>query len=345
MNFAIRIYRLRSHFIIKEDMMKRIFIISFALFAVIGSFVFSTQCCGAEKQLVIATSTMGGAYYPIGGKLAGLWSRVIPGLTVTAQVTAGGVENVRLLSQGKVEIGFIPSDTAYNASKGLPPFVDKDKKPKPIDVDFFCNINASVVHFLVLKDSPIRTVRDLKGKKVAVGAPGSSVEQRSRLILEAYGYKYDRDVTPIFVGAEESTQILKDQLSDAVCLTAGIPTAAVMDIATFKPIKMISMDEDIIGKILKESPYLMKFTIPQGTYKGIDYDVVSVASTGSLYLIPKMESDLAYKLAKVTFENGEEVRAAHGSTKGWTKEFAIGLRMTQFHPGVEKYLKEVGLVK
>ena len=329
-----------------EDTMKRIFLISFALFAVICFLVgFGTQSYGAEKQLVIATSTMGGAYYPIGGKLAGLWSRVIPGLSVTAQVTAGGVENVRLLSQDKVEIGFIPSDTAYSASNGLPPFVDKDKKPKPINVNFFCNINASVVHFLVLKDSPIRTVRDLKGKRVAVGAPGSSVEQRSRLILEAYGYKYDRDITPIFVGAEESTQILKDQLADAVCLTAGVPTAAVMDIATFKPIKIISMDEDIIGKILKESPYLMKFTIPQGTYKGIDYDVVAMASTGSLYLIPKMESDIAYKLAKVTFENVEEVRAAHGSTKGWTKEFAIGLRITKFHPGVEKYLKEVGLVK
>ena len=107
--------------------MKKIVLIPFVLFAGIGSLVgFGTQCDGAEKQLVIATSTMGGAYYPIGGKLAGLWSRVIPGLNVTAQVTAGGVENVRLLSQDKVEIGFIPSDTAYSASKGLPPFVDKD---------------------------------------------------------------------------------------------------------------------------------------------------------------------------------------------------------------------------
>jgi TRAP transporter TAXI family solute receptor len=326
--------------------MNRMSIAFLVLFAVIGSLVpFGVQSHGAEKQLVIATSTMGGAYYPIGGKLAGLWSRVIPGLTVTAQVTAGGVENVRLLSQGKVEIGFIPSDTAYSASNGLPPFVDKDKKQRPIDVDFFCNINASGVHMLVLKDSPIRTFRDLKGKKVAVGAPGSSVEQRSRFILEAYGYKYDRDVTPIFVGAEESTQILKDQLADAVCLTSGIPTAAVMDIATFKPIKMISLDEEIIGKILKDSPYLMKFTIPQGTYKGIDQDVITVASTGSLYLMPKMEPDIAYKLAKATFENGEEIRDSHGSTKGWTKEFAIRLKMTKFHPGVEKYLKEIGLVK
>ena len=117
--------------------MKRIFLISFALFAVIGFLVgFGTQCNGAEKQLVIATSTMGGAYYPIGGKLAGLWSRVIPGLTVTAQVTAGGVENVRLLSQDKVEIGFIPSDTAYSASKGLPPLSIRRKNQSLLMLTF-----------------------------------------------------------------------------------------------------------------------------------------------------------------------------------------------------------------
>lgn len=298
-----------------------------------------------EKQLVIATSTMGGAFYPIGGKLAGLWSKVIPGIAVTAQVTAGGVENARLISQDKVELAILPSDMAYNAVEGLSPFLDKDKKPRPIPLGFICNLNASVVHFLVLKDSPINTVRDLKGKRVAVGAAGSAVEQRTKLILEAYGYKYDRDIKPIFVGAEESTQILKDQLADAVCLTAGIPTAAVMDIATFKPIKLIPMDGDIAARLIKENPYLMRFTISKNAYKGIDYDCQTVANTGQLYASPRLDNDLVYRITKAMFDNVAEVRAAHGSMKDWNKEFAIGLRVTSFHPGAEKYLKEAGFIK
>lgn len=320
------------------------------LFSIFSMGLALSLCSGnpsvaAERQLVIATSTIGGAYYPIGGKLAGLWSRVIPGIAVTAQVTAGGVENSRLISQDKVEIAIIPSDIAYVASNGLPPFVDKEKKPKPISLAFICNLNSSVVHFLALKDSSIRSVRDVKGKRVAVGAPGSSVEVRSRLILDAYGYKYDRDFKPVFVGAEESTQILKDQLADAVCLTAGIPTAAVLDIATFKPIRLIPIDDDIITKLVKENAYLMRFMIPKNSYAGIDYDCPTVAATGQLYASPKLESEIVYKIAKAMFENVDEIRAAHGSTKLWEKEFALALRITKFHPGAEKYLRDARLIK
>lgn len=327
--------------------MWRIFFILFSIFSMLlgYSIGFENSSLAADKQFVIATSTMGGAYYPIGGKLAGLWSKVIPGVAVTAQVTAGGVENVRLISQDKVELAIIPSDMAHNATFGLAPFLDKDKKPRPVELGFICNLNASVMQFLALKDSPIKTIRDVKGKRVAVGAPGSSVEVRSRQILEAYGYKYDRDFKPIFTGAEESTTILKDQLADAASLTAGIPTAAVMDIATFKPIKLIPIDEDIIAKVLKDTPYLMKFIIPKNTYKGIDYDCVTLAVTGQLYASPKLDSETVYKITKAMFENVDELRDAHGSTKGWNKEFAVGSKITKFHPGAEMYLKEKGLIK
>jgi TRAP transporter TAXI family solute receptor len=299
----------------------------------------------AEKELVIATSTMGGAFYPIGGKLAALWSRAIPGTAITAQVTAGGVENARLISQDKVELAIIPSDMAYNAVEGKPPFVDKDKKPGPIALGFMVNLNPSVVHFVVLKDSPFNSVRDLKGKRVAVGAAGSAVEVRSRILLEAYGYKYDRDVKPVFLGAEESTQVLKDGLADAVCLTAGIPTAAVMDIATFKPIKLIPLDEEVIAKVLKEHPYLMRFTIPKNAYKGIDQECMTVANTGQLYASPRLDPGIVYQMTKAMFDNAAEVQASHGSMKGWNKDFAVALKVSKFHPGTEKYLKEAGLIK
>jgi TRAP transporter TAXI family solute receptor len=299
----------------------------------------------AEKELVIATSTMGGAFYPIGGKMAALWSRTIPGTAVTAQVTAGGVENARLISQDKVELAIIPSDMAFNAVEGKPPFVDKDKKPKPIDLGFMVNLNPSVVHFVVLKESPFNSVRDLKGKRVAVGAAGSAVEVRSRILLEAYGYKYDRDVKPVFLGAEESTQVLKDGLADAVCLTAGIPTAAVMDIATFKPIKLIPLDEEVIAKVLKEHPYLMRFTIPKNAYKGIDQECITVANTGQLYASPRLDPGIVYQMTKAMFDNAAEVQASHGSMKDWNKDFAVALKVSKFHPGAEKYLKEAGLIK
>ena len=311
-----------------------------------GSGAFSERAAGAApQQLVIATATMGGAYYPIGGKLAGLWSRVVPGVEVTAQVTAGGFENVRLLVGNKVEIAIIPSDMAYSAANGLPPFVDKAKKPLKYDLPFICNLHSSVIQFLALRESPIKSVRDVKGKRVAVGAPGSSVEIRSRMVLEAYGYKYDRDVKPIFVGAEESTQILKDGLADAACLTAGIPTAAVMDIATFKPTKLISIDDDAIAKMLKDSPYMIRFVIPKETYRGMEADCPTVAVTGQLYASAKLNADTVFRLTKALFENAEEVRKAHGSTALWNKEFALGLRLTKFHPGAEKYYKEAGLIK
>jgi TRAP transporter TAXI family solute receptor len=315
--------------------------------AVVGaSLLCITQfVAAAEKQLVIATSTMGGSFYPIGGKLAGLWTRVVPEVSVTAQVTAGGVENVRLMAQDRAELGIIPSDMAYNAVNGRPPFVDKEKKPIRYDLALVCNLNASAVQIITLQDAPINSVRDLKGKRVAVGAPGSSVEVRSRLILSAYGLKYDQDVKPIFVGAEESAQVLKDQLADAIMLAAGIPTAAVMNLATFKPVKLIPMEQDVLTTFLKEHSYLMKFTIPKNTYKGMDYNCVTVASTGQLYASPKLGAETVYKMTKAMFENVKEVQAAHGSMKDWDKEFALGLRMTKFHPGAEKYYKEAGLIK
>lgn len=200
----------------------------------------------AQKFINIATGGTSGTYFPLGGALADILNKNIPGTNASAQSTGASVANVNLLSQGKVEIAFIQNDIAYYAANGTEMFKGK----QVAGLQGLATLYPETVQIVTLKKSGIKSVADFKGKRIAVGAAGSGTEANARQIMEAYGIKYD-DIKVQYLSFGEAASALKDGNVDAAFVTAGHPTAAIQDIATQNDVVLVPVDADKADALIK----------------------------------------------------------------------------------------------
>ena len=217
--------------------------------------------CGAPKQTFvnIASGGTGGTYYPLAGAMAGIWQDNIKGMNASAQTTGASVANVNLLREDKADIIFVQNDIAYYAANGLEMFKDKAFA----ELRGMATLYPETCQLIVLANSGINAVSDLKGKKVAVGAAGSGVEANARQIMAAAGITY-ADVQVQYLSFNEAASNLKDGNIDAAFLTAGHPTAAVQDIAATKDIRVVPVGEAMAAKLIAQYPFYTRTTIPAG---------------------------------------------------------------------------------
>ena len=285
--------------------------------------------------LNIATGGTAGTYYPLGGALSEIWNKNIPGVNSTAQSTGASVANINLLKEGKADIIMVQNDITYYAANGVELFEEKYE-----DIRGLAILYPETVQLVTLANKGINSVADLKGKRVAVGAAGSGAEANARQILNAAGITYD-DITEQYLSFAEASNNLKDGNVDAAFLTAGFPTAAVTDIAAQHNLQLISLDDDLIEKLMNEYPYYTKITIPAGTYSGVDEDIQTVAVQAMLAVKSDMDEDLAYNLVKQMYDNLDRIKAAHSVGELIKPETGTEGMPIELHPGAQKYFDEL----
>lgn len=289
---------------------------------------------GGKQFLNIATGGTAGTYYPLGGALAELLNQNIKGMNASAQSTGASVANVNMLKDGSVDIAFIQNDIAYYAANGKEMF--KDNKVESIRG--IAALYPETIQFVTTADKGIKSIADLKGKKVAVGASGSGAEANARQILGAYGLTYD-DIDVQYLSFGEAADALKDGNVDVGVVVAGFPTAALQDLAANKSAALVNIDAEHADKLMKQYPYFTKITVPKGTYPGQEEDVSTVAVKCVIVTTDKLSDDLGEQIVKAIYEHLDRMKAAHAVGKYITKDTALEGMSVKMNAGAEKYLK------
>jgi hypothetical protein len=314
--------------------MRRLFSVGVAVLFVIGA-VASVQ---AADNLVLATGGTAGTYYPFGGAMAKIWTK-IKDMNVTAQTSGASGENIRLINKKEVELALVQSDSLDQAWKGADPFKEPLK-----GMSVIATLYPEVVQVVVRADSPIKTFADLKGKKVGVGAPGSATIDNFRQLMDVYGMKKE-DINGQYLSFSESAEAFKDKHIDAFIVTAGIPNAGIMDVSTQNDIRILTVPADVAAKLTQKYPFLAVAKVPANAYKGVTQEVPTVAVNAVLIAGNQLKEDMVYNLTRTLFEYQADLASAHAKGKEVNLQYAVQGVSIPFHPGAVKYYKEKGLMK
>ena len=285
-----------------------------------------------KKFLNIGTGGTAGTYYPIGGAIAEVLNKEIPGMSASAQSTGASVANINMLGDGEIDLATVQNDIAYYAAHGTEMFKDK----KVDGLQGIASLYPETCQFVTLKSSGIKSLAELKGKRVAVGAVGSGVEANVRQILAAYGVTYN-DIDAQYLSFAEGASALKDGNVDVAVLTAGYPTASVQDIAAQNPVRLLPVEEKVADALIAQYPFYTKTVIPAGTYAGFDEEVPSVAVMAMLVAGPTVNADLGYSVTKAIFGNLDRLQGAHAVGKQITKDTAKTGMSLPMNAGAERY--------
>jgi TRAP transporter TAXI family solute receptor len=317
------------------------FSLSFILtiFLAINSGTAEAQSKGT--RLSIATGGTGGVYYPLGGGMANVISKYLPNVEATAEVTAGSVDNCKLVQGGKADLAIIMADIGYDALKGAGRF----KAGGPIPLRTIGVVYSNYMHFVTMAGSGIKVVADLKGRRVSTGSPGSGTEVKTMRVLESYGIDGERDIKRDRLGVAESAGAVKDRKIDAFTWDGGLPTAAVLDLAATPGIKVrVLNNADHLDKLTqKYGPVYYPLPIPKATYPGMDADVQVVCVANLFICHEKMDAGLVYNIVKTLLEHQSELVAVHKEAKNFTLATAAVGSSLPIHPGAIKYYREKGI--
>jgi uncharacterized protein len=290
---------------------------------------------GQQRFLAIATGGTAGTYFPLGGALAEIWNKNIKNLNATAQATGASAANIAMLKTGEVDVIFVQNDAAYYAMNDMEPYKGKSLP----DIKGLASLYDETCQLVALADSGIKTVADLKGKRVSVGAAGSGVELNARQILEAAGLGY-ADIKVQYLSFAESASNLKDGNIDAAFNTAGAPTAAIQDLSASKKIVLVPIDGAVASALMKKWAFYTPTKIPGKTYIGVDSDVMTVSVKSMLACSAKLDAALVYDLLKAMYANGERLAASHKKGADIKIATATDGMSIPLHPGAEKFFKE-----
>jgi TRAP transporter TAXI family solute receptor len=290
-------------------------------------------------RLSIATGGTGGVYFPLGGGLASLLSRSLPGITATAEVTPASVDNMRLIGAKRADVAFTLADTAYDAFKGLDAF-----RGQAIPIRTLSPLYNNFNHLVTTQDTGINTVADLRGKRVSLGAPGSGTEITALRILEAAGIS-ERDIRRERLGADQSADVLKDRRIDAYFWSGGLPTGSVLGLAATPGIriKMVPMDNLVLALQRKYGNLYFRAVIQKEYYPGMPSDAPTIGVANLLVVHQDFSADLAYQITKLLFEKRGDLAQVHKEAANVTTIGLAGRSPVPFHPGAIRYFKERNL--
>lgn len=298
------------------------------------------QFATAQKiDLKMMTGPMGGSWYPLGGAIADAVQKEMPNVTI-AVAPGGGIANVEGIEFGKCDIGFSNSSSGVDAIYGRPPFKQKIQNMRQL-----ANLYPQYFQMVVLEDSGIKSVADMKGKRISPGPKGHTGEFAAQQVLQVYGLSY-KDMSKVHhVGYNDTVALMKDGHCDAWLLTTTIPASSIMDLASARKIRLLPLPEDKIQAMQKLNAGYIRRTVPKGTYPGVDYDVPGIGWFTHLVVSAKLPDDLVYNITKILVKNldrfGQVVKDMKGAT---AKDLAMDIGIP-FHPGALKYYKEIGALK
>jgi len=291
-----------------------------------------------KRRFVIATAGTAGALYPMGVAMAETVNKHSDRFVASAESSAASVANIRNMDEGKVEWGISQSEIASFAYTGTEIF--KGKKVEGLQA-LFATV-GSWVQIFVPADSPVRSVADLKGKRVGVGSPGSGGEVDARMVLAYYGLDY-KSVKPSYITDSEMVSALRDGSLDAMICTHPLKSAALLDLTTSFKVRMLSVADD---KFYREHPYFLKAKIDAGTYANVNYDVFTPYSRVIMFTHKnaKFSDDDVFHLLDVIFSNRDEWRTSHASVdRQVTLAEALDGIAVPLHPGAVKFFESKGM--
>ncbi|MDI6762903.1 MAG: TAXI family TRAP transporter solute-binding subunit [Thermodesulfobacteriota bacterium] len=287
---------------------------------------FSAQ---AVTQLHMGTASVGGTFHSAGLAVAQCLNKFLPEVNVTAEITAGTIENLRLLDDRKIQLAVVTPQVAFQALKGDPPW------KKKIEFSILTRLIPNSNSYVVLSGSGIKSLSDLKGKRVNVGPAGGGLEPNAKAILEAYGLTY-KDFTPLFLGIGAGADALKDKKVDAAITTIPI----IHELQATAKIDILFMEEKVIDAMIAKHPYYGKQRVPANTFKEVPQEVVVPDFGMQLAVRSDADPELVYRLTKTLMENVKSLGEAYGPMKMITPDWAATKLANPYHPGAIKYFKE-----
>src|SRR6201985_594552 len=320
--------------------MKRKGLIVGALFAgaaLLGGGALAQQ----QTTIAIATGGTGGVYYPLGGGVANILTKYVPGYAATARVTGGSVDNLKLIGSKQSEVAMVMVDAALDALKGEDKF-----KGNPVEVRTLMVLYPNRMHVVSIEGKGIEKMSDLKGKRVSTGSPGSATEVRAFRVIEAAGLDKDKDMRRERLGVAESTNALKDGKIDAYFWVEGLPSAGVTDLAATPGVKMKLIDHaEVLEKMnAKYGGIYSADVIPAHTYPGQDKDNQITSVQNILVANADMPDQVAYDIVKTFIEHKADLVAVHGEAASIDLPTQVMKNSPiTWHPGAVKYFKEKGV--
>jgi len=301
--------------------------------------VLSAPAAGAQQFVNVLTGGTSGVYYPLGVAIGKIFSDHLPGVKTQVQATKASVENLILLQQGRGEIAFALGDSLKAAWEGDEEAGFKARLDKLRTIGA---IYPNYIQIVATADSGIKTLADLRGKSLSVGAPKSGTELNSRAILAAAGLTY-KDLGKVeYLPFAESVDLMKNRQLEATLQSAGLGVASLKDLSTSIDIAVVAVPKDVVDKI---GPPFSSVMIPANTYTGQEKDVPTAAVTNYLVTSTAVSDDLAYQMTKLIFESLPELANSHVAGKDIKLETAASGSPIPLHPGAIRYYKEKGVLK
>jgi TRAP transporter TAXI family solute receptor len=330
----------RKHYKMEEAQMnRREFMIASAATGLAGTSLLGVEAFAQQQvNISIATGGTGGVYYPLGGGMANVLSKTLPGYVASARVTGGSVANMQLIGSKQAEVALTQVDAAYDAIKGLDKFVGNVVAARQLMV-----LYPNRMHVVSVEGRGVTKMADLKGKRVSTGSPGSATEVFAFRCIEMAGLDKDKDMRRERLGVAESTNAVKDGKIDAYFWVGGLPTAAVTDLAATPNTKIVLVDTgDLVQKMnAKYNDLYTTGVIPAKTYPGQDKDNPVAVIQNILVAHESMPDKTALDIVKTFIEKQADLVAVHGEAKSITVENQKNGPIP-WHPAAEKYFKEKG---
>jgi TRAP transporter TAXI family solute receptor len=294
-----------------------------------------------KVNLSIATGPTGGVYYPLGGGIANILSKYVPGYSANAEATAGSVANLQLMMQKKSDLALSMADAAWDGYKGQGKF-----SGGPVPVRTLMVAYPNRMHIVTVEGRGIHTLADLKGKRVSTGAPNSATELMAFRVCEAAGIDPEKDFRRERLTPEKSADAIKDNKLDAFFWVGGLPTASVTDLAATPGVKIKLIDHaDVVEKMNQKYGQLyVRDTIPAKTYPGQE-TTNHIATVWNLIVArADMPDQIAYNIVKTIFEKRDELIKVHGEARNFDLKYQSNAATPiPYHPGAAKYFAEKGI--
>lgn len=293
----------------------------------------------AEKVTYISMGSggIGGTYYPIGGGMCELLNKYIPNMMATSEVTGASLQNVIMVANNECQVAQANASAVYLGYRGMEPFKEK------YNVSSMFNMHPSHIHFMALKSSGIKSIKDFKGKIVCVGPPGGTTFVSAYDIMAAAGITED-DIKPSYLNMTEGISALKDGIIDAIVISCSVPNPATMELTSTEDVSFFPVDEETFTKLFSKFPYYFKDKIEKGSYKGLEEDIPCVIVWNIVICNPNLDVDLVYQMTKVWFEHVDYLIKVHPICRYMILDRATDVPCPM-HPGAEKYFREMGVIK
>ena len=306
--------------------------------------LFSLTPSQAAELVPFITPPAGGGAYVLGAGMVSVTNRFLPGATLVHEAASGTMDIVRRMMYRETTkkdcFGIFGTVDAWNAYQGK-----NEYSGKP-----FSNIRAVVfatstdLYLVVPADSPIKSYADVKGKRIGMGGPGSTVANTAHFLLEQYGV-FKKDFKPYYFTYGETVQGIQDGSLDGGFVAGGYPLPSYTELANTHNVRIVPVDQKTLTKATSEQPYYYRNVVKAKAYKGVDQDVLIMGFTTAVFTLASADSDFIYKFLKNLFDHRAEYYAIHSAAKDLTPEDATKGVPVPFHPGAEKYLREIGAMK